>query len=157
MKGLLISQLKSCEEYFLRSINCLAESDSAFVPVEGMIPVAQQVAHVAQTLDWFKDALNSKDGFDLNFEQHWLEVTKISSLTAAKEWFMRSMKELRYSIDLASDAQLLEPFPDGPIMGGLSRMSIVGGVLEHTAHHRGNLAVYSRLLGKKPSMPYMDT
>ncbi len=26
----------------------------------------------------------------------------------------------------------------------------------HTAHHRGALAVYARLLGKVPAMPYMD-
>lgn len=157
MKGLLISQLKSSEEYFLRSINCLEEKDSDFAPEEGMITVAKHVAHVAQTVDWFKDALNNKEGFDLNFEKHWVEVSKITSLAKAKEWFIESMKAIRSALDAASEAQLLEPFPDGPIMGGLPRMAIVGGVLEHTAHHRGNLAVYSRALGKKPSMPYMDT
>jgi uncharacterized damage-inducible protein DinB len=26
--------------------------------------------------------------------------------------------------------------------------------VEHTAHHRGALTVYSRLLGKVPPMPY---
>jgi uncharacterized damage-inducible protein DinB len=27
-------------------------------------------------------------------------------------------------------------------------------MVEHTAHHRGALTVYSRLLGKVPLMPY---
>ena len=29
------------------------------------------------------------------------------------------------------------------------------GLVDHTAHHRGALAVYARLVGKTPSMPYM--
>jgi len=28
-------------------------------------------------------------------------------------------------------------------------------MVEHTAHHRGALTVYSRVLGKVPAMPYM--
>jgi hypothetical protein len=30
------------------------------------------------------------------------------------------------------------------------------GSTDHTAHHRGALTVYSRLLGKVPKMPYAD-
>jgi uncharacterized damage-inducible protein DinB len=29
-------------------------------------------------------------------------------------------------------------------------------MVEHTAHHRGALTVYSRLLGKVSQMPYFD-
>ena len=42
----------------------------------------------------------------------------------------------------------------GPIMGGFPRTSIVGGIEEHTSHHRGALAVYQRLLYKVLEMPY---
>jgi uncharacterized damage-inducible protein DinB len=41
-------------------------------------------------------------------------------------------------------------------MGGLPKHAIWTAVLDHTAHHRGALTVYSRLLGKVPAMPYMD-
>lgn len=157
MKTLLISQLQSCEEFFLRSINVLEEHDSDFAPFDEMIPVAKQVAHVAQTVDWFREAFISSEGFDLNFESHWDEVSKIDSLAEAKNWFVRSMKATREVISAANDSRFLESFPDGPVMGGSPRGSIVGGILEHTAHHRGSLAVYSRLLGKTPSMPYLDT
>ena len=39
-------------------------------------------------------------------------------------------------------------------MGGQPIGDIVWSIVEHTAHHRGALTVYSRLLGKVPIMPY---
>jgi uncharacterized damage-inducible protein DinB len=39
-------------------------------------------------------------------------------------------------------------------MGGMPRESIIGGIVDHTAHHRGALSVYARLVGREPAMPY---
>jgi uncharacterized damage-inducible protein DinB len=39
-------------------------------------------------------------------------------------------------------------------MGGQPITDIVWAMVEHTAHHRGALTVYSRELGKVPVMPY---
>jgi uncharacterized damage-inducible protein DinB len=47
-----------------------------------------------------------------------------------------------------------EPIASG-IMGGAPRAAIFSGMADHTAHHRGALAVYARLTGKTPEMPYM--
>ncbi len=55
-----------------------------------------------------------------------------------------------------SAADLEQPLPQGPIMGGAPRSAVVGAISDHTAHHRGALAVYARLLGKTPKMPYGD-
>jgi uncharacterized damage-inducible protein DinB len=41
-------------------------------------------------------------------------------------------------------------------MGGVPRWSVVSAISDHTAHHRGALTVYSRLLGKVPVMPYAE-
>ena len=41
-------------------------------------------------------------------------------------------------------------------MGGVPRAAILSGITDHTAHHRGALTVYARLLGKTPPMPYAD-
>ena len=32
--------------------------------------------------------------------------------------------------------------------------AVINGITDHSAHHRGALAVYARLLGKEPAMPY---
>jgi uncharacterized damage-inducible protein DinB len=41
-------------------------------------------------------------------------------------------------------------------MGGVPRFAITNALTDHTAHHRGALTVYARLLGLVPPMPYMD-
>ena len=48
----------------------IEEADSQFRPHEGMMTVAQQVAHTAQTLDWFIEGASRPQGFDLDFEAH---------------------------------------------------------------------------------------
>ena len=49
---------------------------------------------------------------------------------------------------------LARPLPAGPVMGGQPVSDVVWAMVEHTAHHRGALTVYSRCLGKVPPMPY---
>ena len=46
--------LKSMKEYFDRSTRVLEEADSGFAPKKEMFTAAQQVAHVAHTIEWFK-------------------------------------------------------------------------------------------------------
>ena len=42
-----------------------------------------------------------------------------------------------------SDQDMARPLPEGPVMGGLPVSDIVWAMIEHTAHHRGALTVYS--------------
>ena len=53
MKETLLAQLDLAQEYFDRSTGSLTEEDSAFAPAEGLLTVAQHVAHAAHTIDWF--------------------------------------------------------------------------------------------------------
>ena len=57
-------------------------------------------------------------------------------------------------VGAASDEELFSPITDTRIMNGAPRAAVVSGIVDHTAHHRGSLAVYARLLGKVPEMPY---
>jgi hypothetical protein len=79
-------QLASSKEYFERSTEVLDEGDSQFAPHAGMMTAAQQVAHTAQTLDWFVQGVSRPEGFDLDFEKHGKEVANVTSLTAARQW-----------------------------------------------------------------------
>ena len=156
MKEALIKELESIEVFLLRSIDCLAEEDSGFKPTENMLTVAQQVAHIAQTVDWFVDGATKPEGFDMDFEKHWVQVKPCSSLNEATDWFKRSIAGAKEAIGNMDMVELMSPLPAGPVMGGAPKLAIVGGISDHTAHHRGALTVYSRLLGKTPKMPYMD-
>ncbi|MFH1277983.1 MAG: DinB family protein [Candidatus Eisenbacteria bacterium] len=153
MKEGLIVQLDMVREFFRNSTSRLEEKDSAFAPHEGMLTVAGQVSHTAQSIDWFmKGGFGS--GFDMNFEKHMAESSAVTSLGAAMEWFERSVTNAKAVVETKSDRELFAPIPEGPVMAGAPRMAVIQGIADHTAHHRGALTVYARALGKIPAMPY---
>jgi uncharacterized damage-inducible protein DinB len=152
----LIHQLQASQDYFNRSTRVLEESDSSFSPKDGMMTVVQQVAHAAQTLDWFIQGASRPEGFDLDFEKAASEVAAIKSLAAAREMMDKGYANCIAFLRAQTPESLAKPLPPGPVMGGQPVVDIFWGIIEHTAHHRGALTVYSRLLGKIPVMPYMD-
>lgn len=155
IRDMMLRRLKSCEQYFDRSTECLTEEHSSFKPRQETMTAAQQVAHVAQTVDWFREGAFSADGFDLDFEKHTAQVAKVTSLADAREWLASAFARLREAVETHSEEAWREPIAEGPVMGGLPRFWIVGSLEDHTAHHRGALTVYSRLNGLTPAMPYM--
>lgn len=151
-----VAELDSARDFFNRSTRNLAEAHSSFMPAPDMMSAAQQVAHAAHTIDWFIQGAFRPQGFDLDFESHAKIVAGYTSLSAARAWFERAITAAKEAIASKSDADLMAPLPEGPIMGGAPRMAIFGAITDHTAHHRGALTVYARLKGIVPPMPYMD-
>lgn len=152
----LVMELKMSEKFFLNTTECLREEDSSFVPREGMLSVALQIAHVADTFDWFVEGMFSPDGFDLDFENHYKRFSFCKSLEEARKWFLEAVARTVETIASKSDEELMVPLPEGPVMGGAPRLAVIGAIADHTAHHRGSLAVYARLLGREPKMVYAD-
>ena len=148
------NQLLASKEFFERSTKILDEADSQFRPQEDMMTAAQQVAHTAQTLDWFIEGVSRPEGFDLDFEKHVKALAALTSLAAARQMLETAYANAINFIRSRSPQDLARPLPPGPIMGGQPISDIVWAMVEHTAHHRGALSVYSRLLGKVPPMPY---
>ena len=148
------NQLLASKEFFERSTRILDEADSGFRPQEGMMTVAQQVAHAAQTLDWFIEGASRREGFDLDFESHAKALQAVTSLAAARQMLEKAYANAIHFLRSRSPDDLARPLPPGPVMGGQPISDIVWAMVEHTAHHRGALTVYSRQLGKVPPMPY---
>lgn len=148
------SQMLASKDFFNRSTRVLEEADSGFRPQPDMMTAAQQVAHVAQTLDWFIQGVSRPEGFDLNFGEHATALQKVTSLAAARQMLDKAYDNAVAFLRARTPEELAKPLPEGPIMGGQPTSDIVWGMLEHTAHHRGALTVYSRMLGKVPPMPY---
>jgi uncharacterized damage-inducible protein DinB len=151
-----LMELQSVQEFFNRSTRNLAEAHSTYAPAEGMMTTAQQVAHVAHTIDWFVQGAFRPEGFDQNWEEQARIVGAYDSLEKARAWFERAITNAKEKVGPLSDAELLAPLPEGPIMGGAPRLAIFSAINDHTAHHRGALTVYARLNGIVPPMPYMD-
>ena len=151
----LIAELESSREFFDRSTSSLEEAHSSFKPTDDMMSTASQVMHAALTVEWFIDGAFADSGFDMTFEDHQREVNACTSLKEARERFAAAFSRAIDTLRSKSVEEWSAPLPEGPVMGGAPRFAVIGGIVEHTAHHRGALSVYARLQGVEPPMPYM--
>jgi uncharacterized damage-inducible protein DinB len=155
-KQQILQELQSSHEFFNRSTRNLAEEHSTFAPAEGQMTACQQVAHVAQTIDWFFEGAFRPEGFSTDWDEMAKAVSAVTSLAAAREWVERSFAAAKAKAEATSDAEWSAALPPNMIFGEAPRFAIIGGLVDHTAHHRGALTVYARLKGVTPPMPYMD-
>ncbi|MCP4574374.1 MAG: DUF664 domain-containing protein [bacterium] len=142
--------------YLSRTCSVFKDEDSGFAPTPAQFTVAQHVAHVAQTIDWFVEGAFRPEGFDLDFASHQTAIRQCATLQDALTWLTRAVDNAGQVLAAKTDQEMLAPLPAGPIMAGQPRAAIVAAIAEHTAHHRGALAVYARLLGHAPPMPYAE-
>ncbi len=152
----IAGQLKVTKEFFDRSTRPLTEEDSNFKAHPGVFTVAQQVAHTAQTIDWFFEGAFRPECFDLDFETAAKEMMAVTSLAAAREMLDKSFAKAIETATSKTTEEWAACLPPNPIMGELPRYVIISSLVDHTAHHRGALTVYTRLLGRIPPMPYGD-
>ena len=149
----LVKELESTHKFFKTTLSIFTPEDEAFAPFPELYTVAGHVAHAADSIDWFIEGAFG-DGWDMEFDASIAKAKAVTSLDEAKEWLDRAFANAIAVIGAASDETLFEPIPDPRIMGGAPRAAVVSGIVDHTAHHRGSLAVYARLVGKEPMMPY---
>ena len=147
-------QLLASQDFFNRSTQVLDEADSEFRPQEGMMTAAQQIEHTAQTFDWFVEGASRPEGFDTNFEEMAKELEKAKSISSARQHLEKGYESALAFARSKTPEELARPLPEGPVMGGKPISDIIWAMVEHTAHHRGALTVYARMLGKVPPMPY---
>lgn len=153
MKEGLIKELEMQKTFLLNTINCLTKEDSGFRPNDKMYTVAQHIGHAAETIDWFMEGAFGK-GFDMNYDNYEQRMKeKYNSFDDSVKLLNEATARGIETIKNASDAELMEPIT-GEIMNGAPKLAVIGGITDHTAHHRGALSVYARLLGKVPAMPY---
>lgn len=149
----LARQLQAVQSYFEKTISCFEAPDGDFAPKKGLFTVAQQIAHAAQTVEWFLEGAFRPQGFDLDFESLEGEIRAITTLEDGLAWWRTALQEAHRSIEGSAAEAWDEPIR-GKLMAGMPRRSIFSGIADHTAHHRGALAVYARMLDRVPPMPY---
>ncbi len=154
MKQGMIEQLKIQQMFFLNTISCFSEEDSSFKPEDELYTVAQHIGHTAETIPWFFEGAFGS-GFDMNFDDYSERMKKYTSFDACVEEFNRCTAEAISKVESLTNDEVMAPI-EGEIMKGAPKMGIVHALADHTAHHRGALAVYARLLGKTPKMPYAE-
>jgi uncharacterized damage-inducible protein DinB len=150
-----IAELGTMKAFFDRTTSCFDEKDGGFAATPEVFTVANQIAHVAFTVDWFLEGAFGSKGFDMDFAAHEAKVRKVTKLSEAKAMWERSMADAVKLLGSKSDADLASPLPKDGIMGGAPRYAVISGLTDHSAHHRGALTVYARLLGKVAPMQYV--
>jgi uncharacterized damage-inducible protein DinB len=148
-----IQELQMSLKFFNNTISVFEETDSGYAAQPEMFTVAGQVAHTAATVDWFVEGAFG-EGWDMDFDAHLAQTNAVARLSDAKEQLEKAYANVVEVIGATSDEELCAPIADKQIMEGARRCAIVSAISDHTAHHRGALAVYARLLGKTPPMPY---
>ena len=149
----LAKELETSLKHFKATLAVFEEGDSGYAPRAELYTVAGHVAHTADSVDWFvKGAFG--EGWNMDFEGLIAAAREVTSLADAVEWLDRAYAGAVKVVGSASEEELSGSIPDRRIMAGAPRAAIVGAVVDHTAHHRGSLAVYARLLDKVPAMPY---
>jgi uncharacterized damage-inducible protein DinB len=126
-----------------------------FAPVEGMMTTAQQIRHIARTIIWFREGAFG-DGFDMDFETYEAENRRAVSFNNAMSELHRTYDDYCAFLEGYSDEDLCAPMLPNEIMGPLPRFTAISAQADHTAHHRGVLSVYLRMLGITPTMVYAE-
>ena len=149
----IVAQLKTSHKYMKSTVSIFEEDDAGFAPQPELYSVAGHIAHAADSVEWFVEGAFGK-GWNLDFEGLIAAARAVETLEEANAWLDRAFENAITTFESASDEDLAAAILDERIMGGAPRASIVGPIVDHTAHHRGALTVYARLLGKVSPMPY---
>jgi len=149
----IVAQLKTSHKYMKSTVSIFEEDDAGFAPQPELYSVAGHIAHAADSVEWFVEGAFGK-GWNLDFEGLIAAARAVETLEEANAWLDRAFAHAIATFESASDEDLAATIPDERIMAGAPRSAIVGPIVDHTAHHRGALTVYARLLGKVSPMPY---
>ena len=120
------TQILASREFFDRSTRVLDESDSQFRPRDGMMTVAQHVAHIAQTIEWFLDGATRPEGCDLNFGEQAKALAEVRSLHEARHRLENAFIHAADFLRGKTPEELARPLPPGPVMGGRPVHEIIG-------------------------------
>lgn len=143
------------QKYLMNIIGSFKPEHGHFVPAPGMMSVAQQIHHIAFTVKWFREGAFGA-GFNMDFEMLEAENKKTLSLDSAIKELNETYADYAAFLETLSEADLLAPMPPNPIFGEAPKVAVLNAGGDHTAHHRGALSVYLRLLGITPVMIYTE-
>ena len=154
MDGKQAATLMRNERKFLQNIvKDITPENGEFRPTDESMTAVQQIRHIAGTVRWFREGAFGK-GFDADFEKAAAEVAKPATLDQALKELNETYDDFIAFLESQSAEELAKPMADNPFMGNSPRFVVVTACNEHTAHHRGALTVYLRLVGVTPTMAY---
>ena len=140
--------------YLMNILLAFRSKDGGFSPVPGMMTAAQQVHHLARTIRWFAEGAFGV-GFDMDFAKMEADNLAPISWEEAMKKINGAYDDFTVFLETLSVEELDAPMPANTIFPeGTPRSAVILAQGDHTAHHRGALSVYLRLVGVVPPMVY---
>lgn len=170
-------------EFFRRTTASFRSEEGSFQPRPDMLSVNGQILHVTAAIELFLSGLfvafdrfkgsrwvsfrgegESWIGLDGGFaDMGWTEQASLEHesddgakpLEAALTAFDETMSIAAAVFSQLTPEEMTSALPPNPL-DLRTPQHVLEILLDHTAHHRGALAQYARLLGHDPSIPYFD-
>ena len=104
-KQMLDFEMRGTEAFFRHVAAIFEESEAGYAPHTDAMTVAQQIAHAAQTVEWFLHGATRPEGFDLNFDEHLREVheRKLGPRHEAEGLRRQEAAVARFAVDHVAD------------------------------------------------------
>ncbi len=172
-------------DFFLRATAVFAEHDADYRPAAGMLSVVEHIHHATAALELFvsqyfcrfvqtksiehrsfrlgRSWLSAQP--ELGFaDLSWTDKAAAYQASSERETLTQALAALSQTLEYTATlfarldlAQLQQPLGDNPVMPAyFTGFDVAEFMFDHTAHHRGALAQYARLLGHDPKIPYFD-
>ncbi len=156
MEGKDAVQIVQTERKFLTNgIKQFKPEHGDFKPQDGMRTVTQLIRHIAWSVNWFREGAFGS-GFSMNFEQEESELSKPFPFEDAVAELNEAYDDWIVTLETKTSEELTSPLDENPVFGPAPKLVCISANADHTAHHRGALMVYLRLLGETPKMIYED-
>jgi uncharacterized damage-inducible protein DinB len=140
--------------HLMNILNAFPPDQGGFCPAPGMMTAAQQVHHLARTVRWFAAGAFGS-GFDMDFEKMEADNRAEIAWDEAMRRINAAYDDFIAFLETLDAAELDVPIPENRVFPeGTPRSAVILAQGDHTAHHRGALSVYLRLLGVVPPMVY---
>lgn len=163
-------------EFFRRALSCFSEADAGYRPRPDMLSVVGHIHHTTASIELMLSGIlrafprfadrryaSRRPGMDWqDWGMEWVQranrdnVLADLTLATALRAFDETMDIVGEVFGALTAEELQQPLADNPMRLPSAFAVLYFGIFDHTAHHRGALSQYARLLGKEPRIPYFD-
>lgn len=133
-----------------RLVKSFSDEDLAVRPGEGSMTAADQIQQICASDNFTKSVLSDKQVELSSFERKF-DVSTVKTALASIKQMIGEVTEAAQNATPEFWLDKIEPF--GPEWR-MTRGQIAYLMIDHDAHHRGQLTVYLRVTGKTPPMLY---
>lgn len=133
-----------------RLVREFSDADLALRPAEGSMSTTEQILQICGSSNFLKQVLSSGPVDPTAFRREF-DVSTVDKALAAIHQMMGEVEAAAQSMSAEAWTEQIEPF--GPEWR-MTRGQVAYLMLEHEAHHRGQLTVYLRIAGKTPPVLY---